>query len=83
MRVLIYRYGSICEPDVIMALDALNVEHKEITTEITRKNMTPKETLEIVSNALSETHFDAVFSINYYPILSAVCNIYKIRYIFI
>lgn len=81
MRVLIYRYGSICEPDVIMALDALNVEHKEITTEITRKNMTPKETLEIVSNALSETHFDAVFSINYYPILSAVCNIYKIRYI--
>jgi len=81
MKVLIYRYGSICEPDVIMALDALKVEHQEITAEITRKNITPKETLDLVSNALNESHYDAVFSINYYPVLSAVCNIYKVRYI--
>ena len=81
MKVLIYRYGSICEPDVMMALDTLGVEHKEIDVEIKRKDITPKETLDIVSSALNETHFDAVFSINYYPILSAVCNIYKVRYI--
>ncbi|MCQ2536180.1 MAG: DUF3880 domain-containing protein [Lachnospiraceae bacterium] len=81
MKVLIYRYGSICEPDVMMAFDMLNVEHKEIDVEVTRKNVSSKETLDIVSKALDEEKFDAVFSINYYPILSAVCNIYKVRYI--
>ncbi len=81
MKVLFYRYGSICEPDIIETLAKMDVEVCQVTLEVTNKNTTPQQTIETVSKLLSDQKFDAVFSINYYPVLSAVCNIFQIRYI--
>ena len=81
MKVLFYRYGSICEPDILWAFEFLKVDVVQMTDEIDNKDISQADVLKNVSSVLSEQKFDAVFSINYYPILSEVCRIYGIRYI--
>ena len=81
MNILFYRYGNICEPDIIAAFGAFGYTVTEITDEITNKNLSGPESIQIVSNALLEQHADCVFSINFFPVLSEVCNIFKLRYL--
>ena len=80
MKALIYRYGSICEPDIIDGFKELGIDVFEIDIEIHDKTVLPKQTVEIVSKYLQDNPVDFVFSINFYPALSEVCNIYHIRY---
>lgn len=81
MKLLFYRYGSICEPDVIDGFQELGHTIQQITTEITNKSLTPQESIRIVSNTLLEHPVDFVFSINFFPFLSEVCNIFHIPYL--
>lgn len=81
MKLLFYRYGSICEPDVIDGFQELGHTITEITTEITNKTLTPQECIQIVSKVLLEHHVDFVFSINFFPFLSEVCQIFKLPYL--
>lgn len=80
MKALIYRYGSICEPDIIDGFRELGIEVSEIDIEIHDKTVLPKQTVEIVSKYLQDNPVDFVFSVNFYPALSDICNIYHIRY---
>lgn len=43
MNILIYRYGSICEPDIITGFQELGNHVDEITAEIYNKNLLPSE----------------------------------------
>ena len=81
MIILFYRYNSICERDIIKAFKELGHQVTTIDTEIFRKDVTPKETLSLVHNELTLHSYDFVFSINFYPIISEVCNIHHIRYV--
>lgn len=81
MKFLFYRYGSICEPDMIDALQELGHTVRELTTEISRKDIPPQEIVRTVSETLLQDNFDGVLSVNYYPALSEICNIFHIRYI--
>lgn len=81
MNILFYRYNSICERDIIKAFETLGHSVKTIDTEIYRKDVTAKETLELVHTELSNSYYDFVFSINFYPIISEVCNIHQVRYL--
>ena len=81
MKILVYRYGSICEPDIMEAMEHLGHEVSSINLEITNKNISAQEVIKHVSEALLGTHFDAVFSINFYPVLSEICNIMKLPYV--
>lgn len=81
MNILFYRYNSICERDIIKAFEKLGHQVATIDTEIFRKDVTPKETLSLVHNELALHSYDFVFSINFYPIISEVCNIHHIRYV--
>lgn len=81
MKLLFYRYGSICEPDIIDGFEELGHTILEITTEITNKSLTPQESIQIVSDTLLEHPVDFVFSINFFPFLSEVCNIFKLPYL--
>ena len=81
MNLLFYRYGSICEPDFIEGFKELGNTVDELTYEIEDKNIPAAKRVELVSAALNKKSYNFVFSINYYPFLSEVCNIYKIRYI--
>jgi len=81
MKILFYRYGSICEPDIIEGFEELGIEVSQITEEITNKNLVFGDSARIVSNYLLDHPHDAVFSVNFFPIVSDVCNIFKIPYI--
>lgn len=81
MKLLFYRYGSICEPDVIEGFQELGLEVEQITEEISNKSLSPQESIRLVSNHLLDHPVDFVFSINFYPTLSEVCNIFHIPYL--
>lgn len=81
MKVLIYRYGSICEPDIISGFKTLGFSVSQITEEITNKNLTWSDSIKLISEFLLDNTQDFVFSINFFPQLSEVCNIFHIRYI--
>lgn len=81
MNILFYRYGNICEPDIISGFQELGNHVTEITAEIYNKNLSPSEGLDLVKCELFANSYDFVFSINFYPFISEVCNIFKIRYL--
>lgn len=81
MNILFYRYGSICEPDIIEGFQELGNTVYEITIEITEKNLPFEQRIQILNKALLARSYDFVFSINFYPFVSEVCNIHKLLYI--
>lgn len=81
MTVLIYRYGSICEPDIIDSFRKLNIDVAEETAEMTDKQLSPAKCVELVSRAIEEQHPVFVFSVNFFPAVAEVCHIYKLPYL--
>ncbi|MBR5422109.1 MAG: glycosyltransferase [Lachnospiraceae bacterium] len=81
MEILIYRYNSICEPDVISCFQKMGLDVIEETTQISRKDTTASETVDAVGRLLQEHRFLFVFSINFFPALSEVCRIFKVPYV--
>ena len=81
MRVLFYRYGSICEPDIIMTFKNAGFTVDEYTTEMKVKDAPASATVEQLSHYLMDHPADFVFSINFFPYVSEVCNIFHIRYL--
>lgn len=81
MKIYIYRYGSICEPDVIDAFKRLGLEVDEEIAEIYNKNILPAQCVNLVSQKLLSQTYSFVFTINFFPWLSDLCNIAHITYI--
>lgn len=81
MKILFYRYGSICEPDIIKGFEDLGHTVTQITEEITNKNIMFGDCARIVGQFLIDHPHDFVFTVNYFPIISDVCNIFKIPYL--
>ncbi len=81
MNILFYRYDSICEPDLMAVFTRLGHKVTQITEEMTNKELGAKEQLGLVSGALKKQAFQMVFSINFFPVVSEVCNIFHIPYV--
>lgn len=81
MKLYFYRYGSICEPDIIESFQRLGFTVDEETAEIHNKHMSPAEGVKLVSKRLVDGGYRFVFSINFFPFLSDVCNIVHVTYI--
>lgn len=81
MNVLFYRYGSICEPDIMIAFHKLGINNFECTLEMEFKNLTTEQRLNALSPILCEHPIDFVFSINYFPFLSEVCQKLNLLYV--
>ncbi len=81
MKIFIYRYGSICEPDIIEAFGRLGFSVDEETIEIYNKNLYPAECVKHVSPRLISGGYSFVFTINFFPWLSDVCSIMKLPYL--
>ncbi len=81
MKVLFYRYGSICEPDLIESFKEMKIDVLEYTREVTDKNVSPSDSVKEVSAYMLDHPVDFVFSINFFPFLSEVCNIFHLRYL--
>lgn len=81
MNVLIYRYGSTCEPDIIEAFRKMQLDVIEETAEITNKKISGSERVDLVRKALDEHKPLFVFSINFFPTIADICHIYGIKYL--
>lgn len=81
MKILLYRYGSICEPDIIDALQELGHTVTQITDEISNKELSWGDSARIVGQTLLSNSHDCVFTINFFPAISDVCHIFKLPYI--
>ncbi len=81
MKILFYRYGSICEPDIIAAFQKAGLTVIEECREITNKKISPTEQLKLVETALSTEHPLFVFSVNYYPVIARICHVYRTMYL--
>lgn len=81
MNILFYRYGSICEPDILEVFHKLQFQVFEDTLEITEKNLPVSKRLASLT-AILETHpIDFVFSINFFPFLSTLCERLHMLYV--
>jgi len=74
MKILFYRYNSICEPDYILAFKKAGLEVVEITEEMHRKEIPAEERFRILLEGIAEHKPLFVFSIDYFPFISIVCE---------
>ncbi len=81
MNIIFYRYGSVYEPDMIDAFKASGLNVIEIDREITVKNTSDQERIDLVRQAIEQYSPQFIYSINYYPAVSEVCRIYNVMYI--
>lgn len=81
MKILFYRYGSICEPDMIESFKKMGIEVTEETSQIQNKKVLPSETVVSVSSILKKDTFLFVFSVNFFPAVSDTCRLFHIPYV--
>lgn len=80
MKVLVCSWGNICEPDLILGLEAMGHDVDVIKEKIDNKDYDVNY-LNLLSNELLKASYDCVFSINFIPIISRVCHTFRIKYI--
>ena len=56
MKIYIYRYGSICEPDIIDSFKRLGLDVHEECMEIFDKNLTPSECIKRTASDITFSH---------------------------
>jgi len=81
MNILFYRYNSICEPSFIYTFNKAGLNVIEESNEVFNKDVSSTALVKNVSAILSKNPCAFVFSINFFPALSAVCNIMNIPYV--
>lgn len=81
MNILFYRYGSICEPDIIDSFKHLGFCVDEDTREIYNKKLLPSECITELGKMLQAKKYAFVFTINFFPYISDLCNIMGIPYL--
>ena len=80
MNILFYRYGSICEPDLIDAFKSLQITVIEEDTEIYQKSIEPDVRISRLAEQLLTHQISFVFSINFFPYISEICQRLNIIY---
>ena len=81
MKILFYRYGSICEPDILASFKSYGVTVIEETTEIYQKNLLGSTRADLVNKHILEHSPAFVFSINFFPVIAEICHIHNILYL--
>lgn len=80
MNILLYRYGSICEPDILESFRRIGLTVIEEKTEITQKSVSNAQRVQLVEKAIKNHNPIFVFSINFYPAIAEICQIYQTPY---
>ena len=74
MEIIFYRYGSICEPDLIDALSLCGISVIEENTEMYQKSINFESRIRILGELILSHHPAFVFSVNYFPHISEICE---------
>ena len=80
MNIILYRYGSICEPDIIDSFQKMGLTVVEETLEITQKKISNSLRVELLSREITKYKPLFVFSINFYPAIAEICQIHHTLY---
>lgn len=78
--MLICRYQSICEPDVIDGFQKNGYQVTEYNEKLEDPDYDVKY-MKKLSEVILEGNYEFVFSINFFPIISRLCNVLKIPYV--
>lgn len=81
MKMLFYRYGSICEPDMLSHFLAFGLTIIEDTTNIYEKKLPPSDYMDILNDLIKKHEPVFVFSINFFPIVAEICHLHNILYL--
>ena len=81
MKILFYRYGSICEPDILTSFTNCGVTVIEDTTHIYQKDLSPSDYADKLNHLIREHSPAFVFSINFFPIVAEFCHLHNILYL--
>lgn len=81
MEILFHRYGSICEPDIIEAFTSLGITVLEEDSEIQNKHISGEVRIRLLAEKVLTNKPAFVFSINYFPYISEVCQKLNVLYV--
>lgn len=81
MNIIFHRYNCICEPDLIEAFSALGITVIEDDTEMLQKSIDPATRFQLLAEAVITHQPIFVFSINFFPYISMVCEKLHILYV--
>ncbi len=80
MRILFCKWGSICESGMDRALLELGMDIGYITREL-RHTDYDTDYMKEIGARLDRENYDCVFSVNFVPVISKVCNLYHKAYV--
>lgn len=80
MRILFCKWNNSCEYGIEQAFQTMGHTVMSVTHSFENVSLSV-ESLQILQSALDNNRFDFLFSTNYLPVVSKVCNIYHIPYI--
>lgn len=80
MHILIHEYNAYNRTDLVDFLLNTGIKLSKFTYKFENKNE-DEEFISSFLKLLSETHYDAVFSVNYYPLIAECCYQKNIKYI--
>lgn len=81
MKFLFHRYGCIVEPDIIEAFKELGIDAIEDNLEIDNKVIDPEIRIKTLAEAILLNSPDFVFSINFFPYISDICEKLNVLYV--
>ena len=81
MKVVFHRYNNICEPDYIRAFHTIGLEVIEDREEMTRKSIPGDERVETMARLVLENRPLFVFTINFFPYISDICERLHVFYL--
>ncbi len=80
MKILLYDMGAFTQNDVMWALDKMGIAYENVLYKLKDVQADPYFEKRI-KEILKEGSFDAVFSVNFFPVLAEICNETSIKYI--
>ena len=81
MNIIFYRYGNICEADIMDAFSSFGLSIIEEASEIHQKSIEPSIRVRLIAEKVLEHKPLFVFSINFFPHISEVCERLHIMYV--
>lgn len=80
MKLLLYDMGTYTQLDIMNALDGMGIQYKNIVYKL--KDIEQDAYFEKrVKELLRQDSYDAVFSVNYYPVVAQICHNAQMPYI--
>lgn len=80
MKLLIYQWNSYFQYDIYSICNEKSIQYQVFEWKFQNKNQ-DEEFQKWFNNSISSKEFDAVLSVNYYPVISDVCAKKQMKYI--